>query len=211
MEDREYQSLNPETAFARLQVWFVTKKQLSELKQSEFLERKDLCSFYFPHPVEGTNRVDLGLGYDLKLQHQLLYSIDEPALEQVTKEDVKRLKLNMDELIEWQPKLKVAAYRKLTAEQQAFVNKFIDVTDGSPQMEITTSKDTAGMEAHAAAAQRIDGLADPEAATEIGQYYEDGDGQWWIVTAIGGDVEVVWEECANPNPPVAPKRGRKKK
>lgn len=223
----EQAQLTPEQAFEQLQVWFTLQQQLAKLKQTEVLARKDMVAFYFRNPVEGTNRVDLGGGYELKLTYSYNREVDEAALQNVTAEQVKKLKLPMDELIRWRPELSLSAYRKLNAEQQKFVDGFLDIKEGSPQLAIVPAADTAGAAKHRAAAEAAAAEAVPpkfnintgkEDDTEAGQYYKDGDGAWWLLGQDGDDLE--WEQIEEPAQieeldaalkAMKPKRQRRKK
>lgn len=133
--------LTPEQAYARLQLWYQKQAQLAELKTEETLLRKELSGFYFHRPVEGVNRMDLGGGFDLKLDHGYDYKVDEAALDAVKAADVKRLKLDMDALIEYKPVLSLRAFRRLDAEQYKFVIGFLDVKEKTPQLHIVPQAD----------------------------------------------------------------------
>lgn len=128
--------LTPEQAYARLQLWYQKQAQLAELKTEEILLRKELSGFYFHRPVEGVNRVDLGGGFDLKLDHGYDYKVDEAALDAVKAADIKRLKLDMDALVVYKPSLSLTAFRKLNAEQYKFVVGFLDIKEKTPQLHI---------------------------------------------------------------------------
>jgi hypothetical protein len=132
-------AMTPEQAYQRLQVWFEQSKQLAELKTSEILARKELANFYFAKPQKGVNRLDLGGGFDLKLDYGFDYTVDEAALDSVKASDVKRLKLPMDDLIVYKPVLSLREYNKLNAEQKKFVDEFIDAKEKSPQLHIVAS------------------------------------------------------------------------
>jgi hypothetical protein len=200
----EQVQLTPEQAFEQLQVWFTLRQQLQKLKQTEVLARKDMVAFYFHNPVEGTNRVDLGGGFELKLTYGYDRKVDEAALQNVTAEQVKKLKLPMDELIRWKPELSVTAYRALNAEQQKFVDGLLDIKEGSPQLEIVPTANTAGAAKHKAAAEaaaqdvplKFNINSGKEDDTEAGQYYKDGDGVWWLLGQDGDDLE--WAQIEEP-------------
>ena len=187
-------AMTAEQAFARLQTWFQQQTELKELKQAEHLARVAVSEFYFPHPEEGTNRFDIGLGFDLKLQHSFNYGVDEAALEQVKAGDIKRLKLPWDDLFVYSPKLSVKVYRELTPEQKKFVDALLDIKPGSPQLAIVPRAEVA--EAAKAAQFPAQADVDPaqlsiaETLTHIvtdaeqaqpGQYYNDGS-TWWQLT-----------------------------
>ena len=86
-------TMTEEEAFARLQAWFLEKAQLNKLKQHEHMERVAVTGYYFRAPEEGTNRLELGGGYDLVLTHSFNRKVDESALDNVTADDIKRLAL----------------------------------------------------------------------------------------------------------------------
>lgn len=187
----EASNLTPQTAYSLLQEWYVDKKKLSELKQSEGFTRRRLVSFYFPSPNEGTNRLDLGGGYDLLLKHDYDYKVDEAAVEQVTQAQIKKHKLPWDDLFVYKPTLNKRVYNDLSSEQQAFVQSLLDIKESSPQLDIVPVADRAGQQAHQQAA--VDQSAphlvitlNPEEATP-GMYYCDGE-NWWVL-----DDESEWQ------------------
>lgn len=198
----------PEGMFAKLQVWFADQAALAQLKVKEVLSRKDLASFYFPSPEKGTNRIDLGGGFDLKLVHKYNIKVDVEAVDAVTPQQIKKLKLPWDDLFKYEPTLVTAVYNELSAEQKKFVDQLLDIKDATPSLEIVKNANYEASTAHAEAANAakneelgINEVQNPDDA-QPGDYYEDGDGQWWHVLPDG-----EWEECANPRQAAAkPKR-----
>lgn len=190
--------MTPEQAFERLQNWFQKQAQLKVLKSHEHLERVALSDFYFPHAQEGTNRLALGAGFDLKLQHGYNYKVSEEDLDQVAAADIKKLKLPWDDLFVYKPELSIKTYRTLTAEQKKFVDGILDIKPASPQLDIVKAADKAGQQEHIEAAASVvpdDGLVvvlEAEKA-EIGQYYCDGD-NWWCL-----NDELEWDEVLDPD------------
>lgn len=223
--------MTPEQAHQRLQEWYQKAAQLKTLKTHEHLERVALAAYYFRSPQEGTNRLDLGGGFDLKLQHGYYYKVSEEDLDQVKAADIKRLKLPWDELFVYKPEVKLSVYRKLSAEQKAFVDGILDIKESSPQLEIVPQADRAGQEAHARAAdlgkaatgsqedssasdERI--IVEDAEEAEVGHFYHDGEA-WWV---LNEDIE--WDEVDDPSeieildklladkaPPKPKRRGRK--
>lgn len=203
--------LTPETAFARLQAWFVKQGELKQLKQEEVIERKLLAPFYFPEPREGTNRIDLGGGFDLKLDHGYNYKVDEAELDNVTAAQIKKLKLPWDDLFVYKPELSVSTYRSLTAEQKKFVDQLLVITDATPQLAIVpqSGKPQRAPEPEQAAAPELHIVEDMDDAV-CGSYYEDGEGQWWLVTVYDEATgEKEWEAVDDPRTPPAEKPKRK--
>lgn len=193
-------NMTAEQAWERLQTWFQKKQQLKTLKDHEYLERGTLAEYYFPRPVEGTNRLELGGGFDLKLTHSYNRAVDEELVSQVKAADIKRLKLPWDDLIEYKPSLKIGVYNKLSTEQKAFVDGLLTIKPGSPQLDVVPS---VGADVHNAAQVQQEPADAPAAATqpepysintgksedtEEGQYWFDGE-TWWLL-----DSEMEWQE-----------------
>lgn len=132
----DQQQLTPEQAFENLQKWWQQQQQLIALKTAEILARKDLVKFYFANPREGTNRLDLGGGYDLKLDFGYDRKVDEAALDATKASEFKKLGLSKDELFTYKPQLNLKAYRKLNAAQRAFIDELMDVKETTPQLHI---------------------------------------------------------------------------
>jgi hypothetical protein len=192
----EQQQLTPEQAFEQLQVWYGLQQQLANLRNTEFVQRGRMASFYFTDPNEGTNRIDLGGGFDLKLDYKINRNVDEAALLTVTAEQAKALALPMDKLFKWKPELSVTEYRKLNDKQREFVDSLLDIKPGSPSLSIVPKADTAGQQAHAAAAEAqaapdaYDINLGKEEDTEPNQFFKDGDGVWWLLNDESEWVEL---------------------
>lgn len=182
----EQQQLTPEQAFELLQAWYQQSAQLAALEQTEFLARQRMAGFYFPGAEEGTNRMDLGGGFDLLMQQTINRNVDEAALFAVTPEQVAKLKLPMDELFKQSWSLSTTAYRNLNAAQTKFIDALLDIKEGSPKLSIVPKADTAGQAKHAAAADaanapQYDINTGKEDDTTPGQYFKDADGVWWLL------------------------------
>lgn len=180
----EQQKLTPEQAYEQLQTWFGMQQQLGQLKTAEVLARGNIAGYYFPEPEEGTNRFDIGGGYDLKLDHKVNRTVDEAALLNVTAAQVKALKLPMDELFVQKWELKTGAYRTLTDEQRLFVDALLDIKPGTPALSIVPVADREGQAAHVAAAEaapKFDINTGKEEDTTPGQYFKDSEGVWWLL------------------------------
>lgn len=132
----EQNAMTPEQAFENLQKWWQSQQQLIALKAAEILARKDLVKFYFANPREGTNRLDLGGGFDLKLDFGYDRKVDEAALDAAKASEFKKLGLSKDDLFVYKPALNLKAYRKLNAVQRAFIDELMDVKETTPQLHI---------------------------------------------------------------------------
>lgn len=220
-------SMTPEQAFQQLQSWYVEKQKLSELKQQEHLTRVALASYYFPSPKEGTNRLDLGGGYDLKLVAGYTVTVDEAAVEQVTQAQIKKLKLPWDELFVYKPSLNKKVFNELSSEQQKFVQTLLDSKEASPQLDIVPNANREGQAAHAqanAAAPAVSQEA-PNVVVRLdtdscqaGEFYFDGDnlwqlredGEWDQVTDGMPNYEEAMAQVNQPAPKPSKPRGRRK-
>lgn len=152
----EQVTLTPEQAYEQLQKWFQQQQQLTVLKTAEVLERKRMAGFYFPQPREGSNRLDLGGGYDLKLDFAYSRNVDEAALDAAKAADFRKLHIDKEDLFPLKPTLNLKAYRKLSDAQRAFVDELLDTKEATPQLHIVpqAEKDAPAEEAAAAPAPR---------------------------------------------------------
>ena len=221
-------NMTPEQAFQQLQDWYVKKQKLSELKQEEHLQRVSLAGFYFPSPQEGTNRLDLGGGYDLKLVAGYNITVDEAAVEQVTQAQIKKHKLPWDELFVYKPALDKKVFNSLTSEQQKFVQTLLEYKPASPQLDIVPSADREGQVTHALANVKAPPTVSQAAPNvvvtldtdtcEVGQFYFDGenlwqlreDGEWDQITEGMPLYEEAMAQVNTPAPKPSKPRGRRK-
>lgn len=208
----QQEPLTPEGAFAKLQTWFAQKLELAKVKTAEVLSRKEMAAYYFPEPVKGTQRLDLGDGFDLKLVHKFNYKVDEAAVDNVTAAQIKKMKLPWEDLFVYKPELSQSTYNDLTEEQRKFVDGLLIITDATPDLDIVPRADYDGAAKHAEAAVAASGkvvpIEDPEDG-KPGDYYLDDENQWWHVKDDG-----EWETVEDPNveaaPAAKPKRGGRK-
>lgn len=188
--------VTPEQMYERLQVWFGMADQLGQLKTAEVLARKALAAYYFPTPEEGTNRMDLGGGFDLKLDFKINRDVDEAALNALAGDAkalklIEKLKIPMADLFYQKWELKLGAYRTLNDEQRKFVDALLTIKEGTPGLSIVPVADRAGQAAHVAAAEaaaaenapqyKYDINTGAEEDTQEGQYFRDAEGVWWIL------------------------------
>lgn len=218
-------ALTPEEAFARLQAWFQNNMQLKKLRDAEAVERRALADYYFtPEPIEGTRRIDIGGGYDLVVKRSISRSVDEAALANVTAAQAKKLKLNLDELFPMKPTLSVSEYRNLTDEQRAFVDGLLNIRDdGLPSLAIAERKAEPVVAVPPAPpappAADMPVIVDDAEKAEPGNYYTDGEGNWWQLNdgyewdaiETPSAVSVLEEMLANAKQVTAPPAPRKKR
>lgn len=120
--------------------WFVLQQQMKAIREEEMELRQKIFAAYFENAEEGTNNHTLPDGFILKGKRVVNRSVDKAALN-VLAEDLRKADVNVDELIEWKPSLKLSAYRKLNKDQIWVVDQVLVVKDGSPSLEIVAPKD----------------------------------------------------------------------
>lgn len=138
----EQAGMTPESAYEELMMWYQQQEELRALRAAEILRRKRLADYYFHAPREGTNRLNLGGGFDLLLQHSFNRTIDAEALESVKLTDLKPLGLQKvwDDLFVYKPSLSMPIYRELSQEQAAFVDRFLEIKEATPSLSIVAAK-----------------------------------------------------------------------
>lgn len=122
-----------------LQTWFKLDEEIRKLKTAEVLLRQKIFKGKFPNPVEGTNTTPLNEGWVLKGKRTINRTIDIGALNALREQFATR-GINADSMINYKPELKVAEYRKLTAEQLNLFDQALIIKDGMPALEIMLPK-----------------------------------------------------------------------
>lgn len=118
--------------------WNRLKTEMAKMKPAEMLLRTKIYRFFFKTPVEGTNKHDLEAGWVLKAGRVIDRKVDLPVLQAISAENgpLHMVGVRAADLIEWEPKLKLSAYRLLTEEQRDVFDQCLTIKDGSPSLEI---------------------------------------------------------------------------
>jgi len=129
-----------------LKDWYLVKDELSKLKQQEALMRSRIFKFYFKDPKEGTNdhEVGDGTGAVIKGGYVINRKIDPGALDALREAqrvpDSNAPKINIDELVKYNPELAISKYRELTAEEQLWFDQALIIKPGAPTLEVVIPK-----------------------------------------------------------------------
>lgn len=118
--------------------WYTTKQELQKIQAKERALRDKIIKSYFRAPVEGTNKVEI-TGAVMKMTHKIDRKIDLPSLNGILG-DLVKVGIDVDQLVENKPTLKVANWRKLNAEQAAIFNQCVESKVGSASLEIVPNK-----------------------------------------------------------------------
>lgn len=135
-----------EVTVADMIEWDKLQKEIAHFKAtvmaSEMLLRRKIFAAYFPEPKEGTNNAQLADSWVLKGVYGLDRKIDVGALTALAPQFAEK-GINLNALVEAEPKLRVAQYRELTAEQRALFDQCLIIKPSSPQLEIVLPKKAA--------------------------------------------------------------------
>lgn len=123
---------------ALLEEWRHLKAEVERLAPTIAKERElraRVFTAFYPTPKEGTNTAELQDGWKLKGFYKLDRKVDEASLQAVS-EQLRSMGVNSETLVGWEPKLKTATYRELTAEQRATFDQALTIKPGSPTLEL---------------------------------------------------------------------------
>jgi len=139
-----------------LMKWKASQELLEQAKADEIVWRKRVVDFAFdPEKKKGTERIDLGAGYQLKAVKKINYGwIKGPDGKKVNKDAIETAlgkieetgpagALIADRLVTWKPDLSLTEYEKLPAELKPIIDAVIVTTEGAPTLEIIPPKTTA--------------------------------------------------------------------
>lgn len=124
-----------DTLLADLSEWNRLRNELAALKQKEMLLRKALWTRMFAEPVEGTNKFDLGDGFEVSGTHKIERKVDLASYQNLV-EHLRHEGVPVDTLVKWKPELAISEYRKLNEDQAKKFDHILIISEGSPSMEI---------------------------------------------------------------------------
>ena len=123
----------------KLEKWYVLQDQLKTIRDEEAALRAEIFAEAFPNAKEGTNKFDLGEGYQLTATLPVSRKVDIAVFEAM-KDLLAENGINADKMVKWNPELEMKQYRCLTEEELHLVDQFLIIKDGSPQMKIIAPK-----------------------------------------------------------------------
>lgn len=122
--------------------WYTVSQQLKELQEKEKELRNQVIGELFPNvpeDAEGTFSLPLGGGYKVKSTYSLTRKIDEATL-LAMRADFDKAGIDLDEVVQWSPSLKVSGYRKLNQEQRELLDEVITSKPGAVRLSIEPPK-----------------------------------------------------------------------
>lgn len=127
---------------ALIAAWNDAAKNLKHYKELEAKLRADVVaakSEVTDKMHKGTERIDIGQGFDLKILHKLNYKLNQDtvdsALDRIEKE-VEHGELLATRLVRVTYELSVSEYEKLPDEARKIIDQVLTVTPATPSVEI---------------------------------------------------------------------------
>ena len=142
-------SLVPENAVTMddVAVWYKTQAEMKRLAAIEKILRPKIFKHFFPIAEEGTNSFTMPDGYIVKGKRVVSRDVDEGTVNsfrQRPSEDepsiFEKNNINPEKYFRYKPDLKLAEYRKVTAEELAILDQCLIIKDKMPQLEIVAPK-----------------------------------------------------------------------
>jgi hypothetical protein len=128
-----------EELYTKIGRWNELQAQLVTIKDQEMKLRREIFAACFPAPTEGTNKLELPEGWTMKATYKLNRSLDEAALPAVLAE-LRKHKVNTEELVSYKPSLSLSAYKKLDPRWVAILDQVVTTTPGAPTLELVAPK-----------------------------------------------------------------------
>lgn len=124
------------------------QEQLARVKAAESMLRKRIFDHFFPTPVEGSAEnkypINDGTGAVLQADYKINRTVLEPELDAyktaVKDPDANLPKLPLNKLIKYKPELVKAEYNKLTVEERAACDTFLNIKPGMPEVNVVIPK-----------------------------------------------------------------------
>ena len=133
-------ALSEQAKYELLYKWYEKKQELATTQAQERALRETVVSAFFPNGLqENTNKVKLDTGDDLVVTQPYTRKVDK-AIFSTLLPDIVASGVDVNEVTETKVELRVAAYRKLTAEQLSIFDECVTTTPGSPQVKINVKK-----------------------------------------------------------------------
>lgn len=133
--------------------WEAQKTALEVAKEREMIARKAVVNFAFdPNKTSGTERVELGNGYELKAVKKINYGwikdeagklnkkLIDRALEKIEKIGGAVGELVAERLVKWEPSLSLTEYKQLDDKFKKVIDEVIVTSEGAPTLEIIAPK-----------------------------------------------------------------------
>ena len=119
--------------------WLETKRKLTTVKAKEAILREKIIKTFFSGPTEGVNNFELGNDYKLKYTHKLTREVDDAMLTNLLP-SLREKGINVDNLVERKPSLKLKNWRDLTEEEHQLFDQCVTTKPASGSLEFVKPK-----------------------------------------------------------------------
>lgn len=139
-------ALSQSEAFALLREWDAAKKAAANAVSTEKELRARVLAHFSAYGSDeltsGVENVDIGGGFDLKMEHKLNYKLDKDRLDDALNaiEKLDNGELLAERLVKFTPELAVGEYKKLPAEAKTIIDRVITVSRASSSVSIAERK-----------------------------------------------------------------------
>lgn len=139
-------ALSQSEAFALLREWDAAKKAAANAVSTEKELRARVLSHFSAYGSDeltsGVENVDIGGGFDLKMEHKLNYKLDRDHIDDALNaiEKLANGELLAERLVKFTPELAVGEYKKLPAEAKTIIDRVITVSRASSSVSIAERK-----------------------------------------------------------------------
>lgn len=127
--------------------WKEKKAAFDALQTAERDLRKQVIDAFSQEESEmasGVERVDIGYGFDLKIQHSLDYKLGARDLVNSALDEIEKSQeggnVISERLVNWKPELSISNYRLLTAHQKAIIDRVLTIKPASKSIKIEPRK-----------------------------------------------------------------------
>jgi len=135
---------------ALLADWKKAKAELDEVKSREAQLRGLVVEVFSQEkdPMKsGVENVDVGWGFNLKIEHKLNFKLDNANDCEKLNGVLNAIEISMaggniiaDRLVKWKPELSVSEYKLLSPENKARIDSVLTVTPASKSVELIAPK-----------------------------------------------------------------------
>lgn len=135
--------------------WQNASAALENAKIAEQQARLEVTRLLYPQGVpEGTNNIDLGRGYTLKIVGKMNYTLSEsgkpknaamkPWATRSALNEIEKLgnegKFIAERLVKWSPELSLTEYRQLGEQYKKIIDTALTISPGMPTVSIEAPK-----------------------------------------------------------------------
>lgn len=129
--------------------WQQKANQAAALKEAELIARNKLVAFLFEDTTDkaGTENIDIGQGYKLKLTFAQNLSVPTADNAKAVREVIEQLNSKGDDgkfiaerLFKWKPEISKSEYKTLAPSMRRIVDKVVTTKAAQPTVEIVAPK-----------------------------------------------------------------------